>query len=319
VRWDELQPAAGVVDAPQLARVERIVALAAAAGLRALPTLCGGIGGTSFMPAWTRTLRDLYTGPLREAQVRIANAIAERFAGNASIVAWDLLHAFSTVREPRRGMLTSGEHASEPVAEPDVAAWSTQIAAPLRAAKLGVTVGAYEGDLTHDTSVRLGSLCAPLTFASMQGTNELLPFARDRYDPEAIPFLALLTAAFSFKPVLITGIGNAEYPGMHERENAAYATAVLERLHADGRLGAYWWCWNDDMPGSADAPHDPSYAILRPDGSEKPAAAALAAFAREERPVVRSSDKPMISSTYYYRTLPDAMHTLYDAFLGARL
>src|SRR6202012_2679937 len=113
-------------------------------------------------------------------------------------------------------------------------------------------------DLTADTSVRFGSLCTPFAFASMQGTNEALPFARDRFDPEALPFFALLTAAFSFKPVLVTGLGRPAYPGMHEDEIAAYASAVLERLHADGRLGAYWWCWSDAMPGSADAPHEPS-------------------------------------------------------------
>jgi endo-1,4-beta-mannosidase len=103
---------------------------------------------------------------------------------------------------------------------------------------------------------------------------------------------------------------------------AVYCTRVLERLHADGRLGAYWWCWADyadelrDEPPCDQAPHERAFGIVRNDGSEKPVAAALAAFARQQRTVVSANDMPMISSTYYYRTLPVSTKTLFDAFLG---
>jgi hypothetical protein len=346
VRWDEVQPAAGRVDATILDRVARIVALAGDAGLRALPALCGRIGEQTFMPSWTASLRDLYRGPLLDAQAQIAAAVGERLRGATNVVAWDLGHAFTRVRAPRGGSISTGDHGSAPAAEPDVAAWGRLLAKTLRDAALGVTAGAYDGDLIADTHVRFGSLCAPFAFASMQGSSVTVPFARNRLDPEAVPFLAMLTAAFSFKPVLVTAVGNptcppgkfspyerfalpdepppwtvapedpvfATYPCASEAENAAYATAVLERLHADGRLGAYWWCW-------ADAPDDDSpagsYGIIRRDGSEKPVAAALASFAREARTVVATNDMPMISSTYYYRTLPVSARTLYDAFLGA--
>jgi hypothetical protein len=114
----------------------------------------------------------------------------------------------------------------------------------------------------------------------------------------------------------------AAYPCLTEDENAAYCTAVLERLHADGRLGAYWWCWADyagdlhDVPPFDRAPHERTFGIVRADGSEKPVAAALAAFARQQRDVVRTNDMPMISSEYYYRTLPTSTQTLYESFLG---
>jgi endo-1,4-beta-mannosidase len=125
----------------------------------------------------------------------------------------------------------------------------------------------------------------------------------------------MLAAAFSFKPVLVSGIGSATFPRVREDENAAYATAVLERLHADGRLGAYWWCWRDDA-ASVGVPHEPLAGIIRADGTEKPVAMALAAFARESRKRIAPADMPMISSTYYYRTLPVSMQTLYDAYLA---
>ena len=348
VRWDELQPDPGAVDATMLDRIERVLALAQAAGLHALPTLCGASDGATFMPAWSAKFANLYDGPLLDAQSVIANAIAERFRAHPAIVAWDIGHAFTGVRAPRRGTVTTGEHGNAPVAEPEIAAWARGLAKILRGATLRVTAGTYERDITHDTSIRLGSLCTAFAFASMHGSNVDLPFARNRLDPEAVPFLAMIAAAFSFKPVLITGVGNptcppgkfspferfaqsdepphwsvsprdpvfASYPCLSEDENAAYATAVLERLHADGRLGAYWWCWSDYDDEAVEAPHDRSYGIIRKDGSMKPVGGALSAFARQAHSLMKPDDMPMISSTYYYRTLPVSARTIYDAFLS---
>jgi hypothetical protein len=348
VRWDELQPDPETVDAAILDRIEHVLALATDAGLRALPSLCGETNGTSVTPAWSRKYTNLYEGPLLDAQRVIARAIAGRFRAHPAIVAWDILHAFTDVRAPRRGSVTTGEHGNAPLAEPEIAAWARALATILRGGSVAATAGTCDHDLTHDTRIRLGSLCAPFAFASMQGSNVDLPFARNRLDPEAIPFLAMITAAFSFKPVLITGVGNptcppakfspferfampeepphwsvspddavfAGYPCLSEDENAAYATAVLERLHADGRVGAYWWCWSDYADEAVAPPHDRSYGIIRTDGSAKPVAAALSAFARQARTIVKPNDMPMISSTYYYRTLPISARTLYDAFLS---
>ena len=73
VRWNELQLRPDTVDAGYLDRIERMIALAADAGLRVLPALCGAIGTASFMPAWANRYDDLYGGPLLEAQLRIAH------------------------------------------------------------------------------------------------------------------------------------------------------------------------------------------------------------------------------------------------------
>jgi len=190
----------------------------------------------------------------------------------------------------------------------------------------------------------------------MQGSTVCSAFARDRLDPHVVPFLALLAAAFSFKPVLVTGFGNPtcapgkfsaferfalpgeppnltiaaddsvfeSFPCLTEDENARFCTRVLERLHADGRLGAYWWCWADysdelrSQPPFDAAPHERACGVVRSDGSEKPVARALAAFAREKREVIAPHDMPLIAGAYYYRTLPASTKTLYDAFLGSR-
>jgi hypothetical protein len=275
VRWEDGERDRSIANA---------VEHAAAAGLQAMPALV-------FPPG----AGNIYGGKLLDAQVAFAQTAGERLRANPAIRAWDIGHAFTTASPPAAGKRTSGEHASEPVAERDVAAWSKRVASAFKtASSLAVTAGTTSGDLTHDTNIRLASLCAPLTFASMQGSNVSLEFARARYDPETLPFLAMLTAAFSFKPVMVTGFGNpAQADG--DDDNAAYCSAVLERLHADGRLGAYWWSWA---------------------GMEAAVAAALAAFARQARETIKPNDMPMISSTYYYRTLPLSTQTLFDAFLG---
>ena len=378
VRWDQFAPSADALDPVMLDRLEAVVGSAHAAGLRVMPVLfCGHMSGVNYLPAWSldrkrphgryRTLTgesesplgigNFYAAPLLERQLFFARTLGARLRAHPAIVAWDIGHAFTNVREPADAKVRSGEHSSQPVTEYEVADWSRRLTAELRtSSELPVTAGTHEADLLYDRSIRLGSLCAPFAFASMQGSTVTSAFARNRLDPEALPFLAFVTAAFSLKPVLVTGFGNptcpaqkfsaferfaapgeppnvtispddtvfATYPCLTENEMARYCTQVLERLHADGRLGAYWWCWSDypeelrSEPPFDEAPHERSFGILRSDGTEKPVARALAAFARQRREVLKPNDMPMIASAYWYRTLPKSTQTVYDAYLGSR-
>jgi hypothetical protein len=355
-RWDDFEPNPDAPDALMLDRLQTVVDAAAAHGLQTIPTLfCGHVGDVVWVPDWARERKaphavgNIYAGRLLDAQALFARVVGERLREHPAVRAWDIGHKFSDVRQPTRGKISTGDHGSVPRAEREVAAWSGRLTAVLvESSALPVTAGTHAGDLTNDREIRLGSLCAPFAFASMQGSSLVAPFARGRLDPEAVPFLAMLAAAFSYKPVFVTGLGNptcppgkfsaferfrhtgehaeltispddtafATYPCLTEEENAAYCTAVLERLHADGRLGALWWCWSDYDETLLDEPHERACGIVRSDGSEKPVAAALAAFAAQQRSVIEARDMPMISSTYYYRTLPTSAKTLYDAFLG---
>jgi len=268
-----------------LEHLETLVGLIADAGLRCLPSLTCSAG-----------IGNIYSGALLERQVAFAHDAGSRLRAHPAIVGWDVGHAFTNVSPPPGGKVTSGEHASEPAAERTIAGWSKKVADAFKtSSSLPTTVGTTSDDLTHDNNVRLATLCASLSFASIQGSNVSLPFVRDRLDVEALPFLATLAAAFSFKPTLVTGFGNPSYPYYTDDENATYCTHVLERLQQDGRLGAYWFNWP---------------------GNDSPVTAALGAFAREMHETVKPRDMPMISSTYYYRTLPTSTQTLYDAFLS---
>jgi len=358
LRWDAFAPEPQRVDPAMLERLDALLGFAADAGLRTIPVLfCGHMCGVNWLPAWSLdrdgAIGNLYAGRLLDAQLLMARVVGERLRGHPAIRAWDLGHEFSNVSQPSHAKVSSGEHSKAPAAEGEVAAWSRRLTEALREASgLPVTAGTHWADLTQDRDIRLGSLCAPFAFASMSGSAVRAAFTRNRLDPEAVPFLAALTASFSHKPVLVNGFGNptcppgkfsafdrfpepgeppqptispddtafATYPCRTEAENAAYCNAVLERLHADGRLGAYWWCWADyadelrDEPPFDRAPHERTYGIIRSDGSEKPVAAALSAFARAGRPVLRANDPPTLAADYYYRTLPSSTKTLFDAF-----
>jgi len=363
LRWDDFQPRADVVESEMLARLELLANLAAEAGLQTMPTLFAGhMSGVNWLPSWSldpktphgrfRTISgeaespygvgEMYAGPLLDAQLRLARAVGECLRAHPAVLAWDLGNEFTNLREP------SSEAAA--------AEWSRRLTAALQEASgIPVTAGTHGEDLTRNRNLRLSSLCAPYAFATMHGYPVYSAFARGRLDPEVVPFLAHLAAMFSHKPVLFSEFGNptcppgklapfervalpdeppnptispddpvlATYACLTEDEMAWYCTQVLERLHADGRLGAYWWCWADyaddlrDEPPFDCAPHELTFGIIRSDGSEKPVAAALAAFARERRTVVEPRTiATAVAEVYYYRTLPTSTKTLFDAFLG---
>jgi endo-1,4-beta-mannosidase len=360
LRWDDFQPRIDALDPVMLERLVTLVDLAMDAGLRTMPTLfCGHMSGVNWLPEWSldrstlhgrfRTLvrdaespygiGDFYRGPLLEAQLAFAGAVGERLARHPAVLAWDLGNEFSNLREPAN--------------ERDVAEWSRKLCDVLaQTSAIPATAGTHGEDLTRDRHLRLSSLCEPYPFATMHGYTVYSAFTRDRLDPEVVPYLAALTAAFARKPVLFSEFGNptcppgktspyervampdeppnpvvpaddrrhAAYACLTEEEMAAYCTRVLERLHADGRLGAYWWCWADyaaelrATPPFDRAPHELSFGVVRADGSEKPVAAALAAFARERRTVVEAHDTPM-DEARYYADLPRSTFEGYARFL----
>ncbi len=361
LRWDDFQPRADTIDASMLARLEAVADIAAEAGLQTMPTLfVGHMSGANWLPAWTldpatphgrfRTIvggteskygiGDFYTGALLEAEILFARAVGERLRDHPGVLMWDLGNEFSNLREP--------------ASDRDAGEWSRRLTDALQATSgIAVTAGSHGEDLTRDRNIRLSSLCARHGLCTMHGYSVYSAFARSRLDPEVVPFLASLAASFSHKPVLFSEFGNptcptgklspyervampdeppnptispddpvlAPYACLTETEMAAYCTNVLDRLHADGRLGAYWWCWADyadELRGEPPfdvAPHELTFGIVRSDGSEKPVAAALAAFAREQRSVLAPNDPPVIADTYYYRTLPDSTRTLYDGWV----
>jgi endo-1,4-beta-mannosidase len=342
LRWPDFQPEPKRMDRTMLARLERVMELVAGAGLRAMPTLfCGHMSGANYLPSWMldparpagrfRTFTEagespygagyFYSGKLFDAQRFAVREIGAALRGHPSIYAWDLGNEFSNVREP------------ESVA--DAREWSKRLTDDLeRSAGHPVTGGLHGEDLEADRKIRPSSICEPWAFATMHGYSVYSTFSRGPMDTDVVPFLAQLTASLSGKPVLFSEFGNptcppgtsaiADYGCLDEASMVTYATAVLNRLHADGRLGGWWWCWADyadelrAMPPFDRAPHELTFGLVRSDGSTKPVAQALAAFAREGRSVVEPHD-PAIFEPAYYADLPYSTRDAFARYLEFHL
>ena len=165
----------------------------------------------------------------------------------------------------------------------------------------------------------------------MHGYSAYAIFARDVHDTDCVPYYCALMQSFSKKAVLFSEFGNPTCPShpathtmpcLHEDEMPPYAIGVLDKLHARGALGALWWCWGDytdeldDLPPFDDAPHELTFGLVRSDGSYKPIADALAAFAREKRTVVSTKPVPIESEERFYLGLPQSICSGYERFVG---
>jgi endo-1,4-beta-mannosidase len=103
--------------------------------------------------------------------------------------------------------------------------------------------------------------------------------------------------------------------------------AVLPRLVRVGSLGAFVWCFSDYEPRLWDRPpcdfqvHERFFGLLRPDGSQKPTADVIRAFARTA-PVVQPPERPvellaagvLAPADAYYRDPLRQMAELYERF-----
>ena len=65
------------------------------------------------------------------------------------------------------------------------------------------------------------------------------------------------------------------------------------------------------------APHELTFGIVRNDGSEKPVAQALAAFARERREVFPTPHRPLTDEAGYYAALPASLAQTYAKYCAA--
>jgi len=336
--WETFQPAADTISREALDRFEIVLDRASAHGLRTMPTLfCGHMSGVNWLPPWVLDPRresgrfrtftaggvsrfgaaDFYTGELLDAQRSFARAVGERARDHPALFAWDLGNEFSNLRTPRSQR--EAEH------------WSAALTHDLfESSNTGATGGLHGEDLVCDRILRPSTIAAPWTFATMHGYSVYSHFARSRYDPEVVPFLAALCGSFAHKRVLFSEFGNPTCPPgikemggfacLSEHEMVSYAQNVLDRLQRRGALGAFWWCWADyaaqlaQTPPFDCAPHELTFGLLRNDGSEKPVAAALAAFARERRPLTGVPPPPVVDERNYYAGLPRSLEMAYASY-----
>lgn len=297
---EDFLPTPFEVDAGKLQQLVQVAAAARDAGLRSIPTLITiNMSGKMWWPAWMLDEhgipRDLYGDPaLLRAQVRLVDGAAGALAGDASIRAFDLSNELDDAVRPRSrdaGWL-----------------WTALLAGAVRRAAPGVPVhfGAHLPSLTSNNQLRIDDLASVLDEDCMHAYPLYSAAARSFLDPELVPFATALTGALA---------GSGRAPLMHEfglctaprgsgavtitddflgrplpqylaseEEGGLYYAAVLDRLAATGAAGAYAWCYGDYDPRLFTRPpfdravRERSFGLVRADGSEKPAAAALRSF-----------------------------------------
>jgi len=286
---------------------------------------------------------DIYADDgLLAAQELFARTVGARLRGHPALYLWDLGNEFSNIREPKtpqdaarwslrltQALLdSSGTGATGGIHGEDLERFRgilpSSIAAPWQVAsmhgypvysafsrgRLDAEVVPYLSDLAHAcTQKRVlftefgNPTCPPATESPydrvpLPGDASCHPEERPlRHGSGQAPGASRRTASFAC---------------LTEREMATYATTVLDKLQRSGALGAFWWCWADyaaeiaHLPPFDNAPHELTFGIVRNDGSEKPVADALKAFAAEQRPVV-DPPAPIVAEPEYYNNLPESI------------
>jgi endo-1,4-beta-mannosidase len=337
--WEAFQPQPNAMDERALHQFDALMDRIAETGLRAMPTLfCGHMSGVNWLPAWTleretsvgrfrtiangnvvdRAIGDFYAdAELLRVQAFFAQRVGERVRDHPALFAWDLGNEFSNLRVPATAH--------------DAAEWSARLTeALLEASGAGASGGMHGEDLDHDRRLRPSSIARPWPFAMMHGYSVYSAFARDRLDTNVVPFLYQLQQSFSGKRVLFAELGNPECPPgldrvdgfacLDENELALYARGAIDRLHARGALGAFWWCWADydpalaKMPPFDRAPHELRFGVVRSDGTLKPVAQVLAQLAGEARQTVDTLPAPIGDETEHYAGLPQSIEREYRAY-----
>ena len=325
---EDFLPEPDRVASDKVAQLVEVARIASEERIAAIPTLITiNMSGKMWWPGFVREpRRSLFSDPmLLRAQTLLVETCARALAGDASIRAFDLSNELDD---------------AQPVPSRDAGwLWAALLTGAVRRAAPGVPVqvGAHLPSLRSTTHLRIDDLASVVDEDCMHAYPLYCDAARSFLDPELVPFSCALTAqlAGTGRPTLMHEFGictaPAGQPGSSiiddflgkplaqylasEEEGARYYAQVLERLAATGAAGAYAWCYADYDPKLFDrAPFDHafrerSFGLVRADGSEKPAAREIRAFARRlERGEVALGSAPKlldVSADAYYAA-PDA-------------
>jgi endo-1,4-beta-mannosidase len=313
--WDDFQPSPDMVAREQLANLESVCTIAADQGLALdITFFTGHMSGPNWSPRW---LLDRSAPPPGRQVVSggrvVDGGYRNPYSDPVALQAEDLL--LSTVvgalhDHPAIGMWNLGN-------EPDLFAWPASAAAGRawvrdRVARIRdldqrhlITCGLHIDSLHRDNHLRVDDVFAETDVAVMHAYPMYLGWAHGALDPDVVPFSCAMTTALCGKPTLMeefggctasrgepsqtwewTAYGRPRTQFMAaEEELADYIVAVLPRLVDVGATGAMLWCFADYVPELWDRPpcdesrHERHFGLVRPDGSIKPHAEALRAFA----------------------------------------
>jgi endo-1,4-beta-mannosidase len=209
-----------------------------------------------------------------------------------------------------------------------------------------VTIGLHGDSLLHDNGLRIDAAYRHTDVAVMHSYPMYSPLARYPLDPEYVPFTCALTAALSGKPVLMEEFGGCTAPRGEasgilrwketngtereqfmagEEEFAEFLGLTLPKLQESGATGAMLWCFADYVPELWNTPpclnsvHERFFGLTRADGSLKPHAKVLKAFAAQKPSVlpIPAYAKLHIDADEFYQDPMKHLPGLYAEYLDA--
>ena len=332
------------VAAKNVSRLVEVARTAKEAGLRIVPTLIViNMSGRMWWPEWmldsSGNPGDLFADPaMLSSQAQLVETCAAALAGDDAIRAFDIANEIDDAQRPQ-----SRDAARR---------WASVLTAAVKGAAPGVPIqiGTHLPSLTTDNNMRVDDLATIADEDVMHAYPLYSEFARSFLDPELVPFSCALTAglAGSGRAPLMQEFGLCTaLPGAaghtivddflgsprsqylaSEDEAATYYDSVLEGLVRTGAAGAYAWCYADYHPRLFDSPpftsavRERTFGLVRPDGSEKPAAGAFRLFRkrRDSGPLTRKrlgvASVLDESADEYYRDPSSNFARLYESWLS---
>ncbi|KPV49130.1 hypothetical protein SE17_34350, partial [Kouleothrix aurantiaca] len=205
-----------------------------------------------------------------------------------------------------------------------------------------ITCGLHVPDLTEDLGLRANDIFAEVDIPAIHGYPMYADWSTGPLDSDFVPFLCALTSALCGKPTLMEEFGGCtEAPGMpsttwswtaygqpreqfmaSEEEMAGYLAEVLPKLVEVGATGAMLWCYADYAPELWRQPpldrsaRERTLGLVDAQGREKPAAAALRAFAAERRPVLATRPTLDVDPERYWRAPARELARLWREFIA---
>jgi len=356
--WESFQPRPDAVEASALRDLAIVGDLALDAGLQLEPTFfTGHMSGPNWAPDWmldvsrpkrtggrqivnlarpesaAHDVLDPYATPfVLDAERLLLRTVCGALRDHPAIWAWSLGNEPDLFARP-----ATAEAGRAWMADMTATVHDVDSAHP-------VLIGLHAASLHEDVGLRVDHAAAETDISVMHGYSIYDPLAREPLDPDLVPFTAALTAALAGRPILFEEMGvNTHAPDWpshweelatwdggsraayfaSEHDAANYYAAVLERLHRDGALGAFAWCFGDyaaelwDRPPCDLQEHERFFGLYRADGTLKPMGHAVRRFAatsptvQETRPFVLG-----MSADAFYADPRSHLPSLYARYLA---
>ncbi|MBE0689941.1 MAG: hypothetical protein IH587_07445 [Anaerolineae bacterium] len=353
--WDDWQPTPDTVSRECLDHLEKVCDAAADHGLGLDVTFfTGHMSGPNWSPGWLLNGQPPVPGarPLISGGKIVNSGYRNYFVDDVALSAQRLLLETVVGRFHQHPGIWLWNLGNEPdlfAVAPDRATganWVRSMTETIKAIddRHPVTCGLHIASLLNSAPLRVDDAFAEVDLAVMHSYPMYsMPIARHPLDPDYVPFTCALTTALCGKPTLMQEFGGCMvHPGApsqtwawrlmgkdrtqfmaSEEDMAEFIRQSLPRLVEVGALGAMVWCFADysselwTKPPCDQFWHERFFGLVRPDGTVKPHADVMRAFA-DTQPTVQPARRTValdVTPDEYYASPLNHFVRLYQDWI----